>query len=339
MDPFTHAAFGAISARLLPFAKRHKPSWILAGMAAVSPDLDLMIPYQGNIFEKQALHRFFTHTLLLLPIEACALSWAFGYLTAGISFQKRYALACLGIFSHIFLDVLTSGGLPFLWPFTYHRFSADLLPMVDFVFFGILLLTFSSMWRDKRFWSRAGGLFACVYLMLAGVQKERAIYCQQELACQRHHQVEASYVLPSPGNILLWRSIYEHQGSYYVDGMRLGLSPVVCTGGSLRKATLETTGARKGTVCFYSCSIFFWMARGCVAVVEPGVYANLCYSLLPQATDLVLVMEVKRGTTPSGATWETCFPQFDANLWKARLQRDGRAFFRLLWSGELLEKP
>jgi inner membrane protein len=305
----------------------------LASIAAVFPDLDLLIPYRGGPIEKQALHRFFTHTLLLLPFEALLLSWAFRYLLRNETLDKvqRYALALLGLLSHVFLDFLTSGGLPFLWPLTTHRFALDILPIVDPLFSFLLFFLFFSLWRDKSVGKWVSGSLALAYGILAGIQHERALECQQALWQQRHHMAQRAYILPSPGNILLWRSIYAYKGDYYVDGFRLGSAPTFYTGHRAPRITLEEMAPQQGTEFYKACSLFFWIGRDCIARLAPGVYANLCYSFLPHTSTLVAMMVVQEESIGiTGKSIRMLIPQ----NWRERLQKEGRLFWEMLWNGE-----
>ena len=55
------------------------------------------------------------------------------------------------------------------------------------------------------------------------MQHERAASTARELAQQRGHNIERLIVKPTIGNLILWRSVYESEGMYHVDAVRVGL--------------------------------------------------------------------------------------------------------------------
>jgi inner membrane protein len=328
MDPVTHALFGAVSTRFLLSIKTKRAAWVIAGISAITPDLDLLIPCSGSPMEKASLHRYYTHALTVFPFEALLLMWLFKKLyKENLKSLYVYMLALFGLCSHVFLDVLTSSGLPFLWPFTRYRFSLEVLPIIDPCFSSFLLIAFIGIWRNKRFLGILGTCLALTYGFLAEVQHERAAHQQYELCAQRGHVAERTYVMPSFGNILLWRSIYEYQGHYYVDGVRLGVTTTVYPGDCFVKASLEDFFAYRGTTFYKECALFFWMMRGCVAISSDGGLSGLCHSLLPHTSDLVSTIYIAK-EKPSDVT-PKIYPK-PKTEWRARLQRDGLTFLHLL---------
>jgi inner membrane protein len=328
MDPVTHALFGAVSARFLLPSKTKRTAWAIVGISAIAPDLDLLIPCSGGAIEKASLHRYYTHALTVFPFEALLLMWFFkGLYKENLRSLYVYMLALLGLCSHVFLDVLTSSGLSFLWPFTHYRFSLEVLPIIDPCFSVFLLIAFIGIWRSKRFLCIFGACLALIYGLLAEIQHERAACLQYELCAQRGHVAERTYVMPSPGSVLLWRSIYEYQGHYYVDGMRLGITTTVYPGDRFIKASLEDFAAYRGTAFFKECALFFWMTRECVAISADGELAGLCHSLLPHKSDLVSTIYIAKEKSSNAIPKIYSKPKTG---WGARLQRDGLDFLRLL---------
>lgn len=74
---------------------------------------------------------------------------------------------------------------------------------------------------------RGAAVFALAYLLLGGVQNFRASRVQMALAGERGHAGTKAMAMattkPSIGNLLLWRSIYRHEGRFYLDAIRVGL--------------------------------------------------------------------------------------------------------------------
>ncbi|MDR2412339.1 MAG: metal-dependent hydrolase [Holosporales bacterium] len=267
MDPLTHAVFGAVTVSYLPFARRNRTAWALAGIAAAFPDLDHAIPYHGSHFERHALHRFFTHTLFLAFIEALFLAWVFRYLSSEKTLDRsqRYTIAFFALLSHIFLDFSTTSGLPLLWPFTSYRFALDIFPILDPLFLGALCLMCLGLWIDKRVIKRIGSTFLLAYVLVAGIQRTRAIAHQDILWQQRHHNAQRAFILPMMGSLLRWRSIYEHEKCYYVDDFRLGWTCTPHESDCFPKVTLEDVAPKKGTEFYKAEKLYFWTSRDCVA--------------------------------------------------------------------------
>jgi inner membrane protein len=58
--------------------------------------------------------------------------------------------------------------------------------------------------------------------MLGVWQHNRVFDIATELALQRGHSVDRLLVKPTMANLILWRSVYESNGTFYVDGIRVG---------------------------------------------------------------------------------------------------------------------
>lgn len=82
-----------------------------------------------------------------------------------------------------------------------------------------------------------GLIFAGVYLLVGYMQLQRAEFMTLAIAQSRHHEIERMLVKPTLGNLILWRSIYEHDGRFYVDAVRVGFfsEPLVYSGESVEK--------------------------------------------------------------------------------------------------------
>ena len=78
MDTLTHALSGALLARATASnhaPPRSLPRRIAAGfLACAAPDLDFVVGFAGPV-AYIANHRGVTHSLILLPLWALALSW------------------------------------------------------------------------------------------------------------------------------------------------------------------------------------------------------------------------------------------------------------------------
>lgn len=234
MDPLTHGLLGAAAAATL-LGKHHTRAVLLAGfIGGVMPDIDVLIkssdPLVGLVY-----HRHFTHSIFLAPVIG-ALA-----VTPLLLLQRFRRIAPLviaagvtGCFTHGILDALTSYGTLLFWPLSNSRISLDVLPIVD-IFFTLVLLAglVAAAILRAPLPARIAFSIAVVYTLAGFVMNSRALAAQSILAESRGHTPEVGRALPSPGSLVLWRSIYRHEGMIYMD--------------DVRTPWLSTTLAREGT--------------------------------------------------------------------------------------------
>src|SRR5258706_13716229 len=111
MDTLTHALSGALLARASASKDappRSLPRWIAAGFfACAAPDLDFVASFGGPV-SYLLNHRGVTHSLILLPLWALALSWLLAKIVrepdgkgATPGWRALYSLTPLSIRPHI----------------------------------------------------------------------------------------------------------------------------------------------------------------------------------------------------------------------------------------------
>jgi inner membrane protein len=133
------------------------------------------------------------------------------------------------------------------------------------------------------------------------VQNGRTMRLQGELAASRGHEViERATVKPTIGNQVLWRSIYEYEGRYYVDGIRTGLlgEPVIYEGVAVPVLTLEELMEElpPESVLAGDLARFDHFSDGYLAwhPEEAGVIGDLRYGALPQSVNPMWGIRVDR---------------------------------------------
>ena len=225
MDIVTQGLLGGSLA--LAFAKP-KHSRMAAGIgfaAALLADADVLIKSSSDPLLQIEFHRHFSHALAFIPIGALIASlllWA--PLRKRLEFNWIYLYAMLGYATAGLLDACTSYGTHLLWPFSDERFAWSIIAIIDPVFSLILLAAL--IFACKNFQpptARAGIVFAGAYLLFGFLQHHGAQQQALELAQQRGHEVNRLIVKPTMGNLVLWRSIYETDGSFHIDALRVGL--------------------------------------------------------------------------------------------------------------------
>ena len=200
---------------------------LAAGIGAAAGlllDADALIQSGGDALLVLDYHRHFTHALAFVPVGALVaalLLWPL--LRRRIGFGSLYAFCFAGYLPHPLLDACTSYGTHLWWPFSERREAWNLIAVVDPLF--TLLLAAPLFLYLRRADSRAlrwGLLLGACYFGLSVVQQQRGEAAVLALAQARGHRATEVSVKPSMANLLLWRSLYMHDGRVQVDAFHLG---------------------------------------------------------------------------------------------------------------------
>ncbi len=225
MDLLTQGLLGAALAQTAAPTHEVRRATGIGFFAGLLADADILIRSASDPLLNLEFHRHFTHSLFFIPFGALLASlllWPF--LRKRLGFVKIYLYALLGFSLSGFLDACTSYGTLLLWPLSSERIAFNIISIIDPVFTCTLILGLLIAWRgQKPSAARIALTVAGLYLILGFVQQQRATAVVEDLIATRGHQAERILVKPTLGNILLWRSLYEHKGKIYVDAVRVGL--------------------------------------------------------------------------------------------------------------------
>lgn len=218
LDPFTHGALGAACAQLFLFKKDKKNAWIVGGLAAMAPDLDVFIRSAQDPMLALLYHRYFTHSLIFIPIGALIVSLV---LMVFKRFRNQwhltYLAAFIGYATHGVLDACTNYGTVLLWPFSLQRISWDTISIVDpfFTFPLILGLVWSRQFNQRK--AIAVGLGVSILFMgFNMVQQQRAIETMKRYAAQQGWVINHWRVFPKLASSLFWRGLIQSQNTLRV---------------------------------------------------------------------------------------------------------------------------
>ncbi len=183
MDTLTHALSGALLARAtapeqtdehaLPLGRRV----FLGFVAAALPDLDFVMGQFGTV-TYLLHHRGVTHSLILLPLWALALSSICWLLyRRDRSWRAYFGVFALGIGIHIAGDWITSFGTMVFSPFSDVRVGIGTTFIIDLWFTAIIVagLAAALIWRASRVPALAGLAALCGYVAYQGVLQQRAV--------------------------------------------------------------------------------------------------------------------------------------------------------------------
>ncbi|MDA0239420.1 MAG: metal-dependent hydrolase [Proteobacteria bacterium] len=240
MDPLTQAALGAAvpQSTSTKWTRRRKYQVAIAGflgmVGGMAADLDVLISSNTDPLLFLTYHRQFTHSLIFIPfgglIMALSLHWIVGRRWR-LEFWQTVLLCSLGYGTHALLDTATSFGTMLLWPFVETRYSWNIISIVDPLFtLPLVILVVMAAVRNNPRLARIGLVWALLYLGAGWWQHQGAREIAANLAASRGHAPIRFEIKPSFENILVWKSVYEVDGKFFIDAMRVGISPKLYEG-------------------------------------------------------------------------------------------------------------
>lgn len=289
MDPLTQGLLGAAAAQVCFSRQLGRSACVVGLIGGMTADLDVFYPAKDSL-EALVIHRHASHSLLLIPLFALLTFLPLMLLKRFREKWKYVAGAVLVSYStHGLLDASTAYGTVLLWPASNMRVAWDLIAIIDPVFtFTLSGGVVVSTWRVS--YKPAGvALVVCgLYFGLSSIQHERVAGIQAALAERRGHTIERRRVVPTLGNILVWRSVYEYDGRYYADGVRAGLGKIeVKEGESIAKfdASRLDCGTPACALLLKRYREYEWFADGYTVVTEekPLVIGDVRYGVAPES--------------------------------------------------------
>lgn len=236
MDTITHALMGAQAALAIPTAEvpgqrlSTRERLLLGAVAGAFPDVDFLGFLVHPLRFLAQWHQGPTHSLLLLP--------AWGALLAGLfclvarrrdAWREALAVSCLGVASHIALDLITVYGTRIFYPGSERRFSLGTSFLVDPLLSGIvvsglaLALFLAPQWRSRG--ALAGMALLCAYVGVQAVLKQRALELGNESLRAAGFQAQGVDALPQPFSPFNWKLIARADMDYRVAHVNLAGHP------------------------------------------------------------------------------------------------------------------
>lgn len=242
MDPLTQGAIGAAVPQATRSAANVRVAGLLGFLSGMTADLDILIRSSEDQLLFLEYHRQFTHSLIFIPLGgllcAVALHWLLGARWK-LTYAQTWLYCTLGFATHALLDTATSYGTMLLWPFSDERFSWSIIPVVDPLFtLPIIALVIASSVSQRPLFARLGLAWGALYLSLGVMQHTAAHNMAEQIAADRGHAPVRIVIKPSFANILVWRTVYETSDRFYVDAVRVGISPKTYPGASIEKLDL-----------------------------------------------------------------------------------------------------
>jgi inner membrane protein len=238
MDLLTQGLVGSALAQSFSESKAQCRAALCGTLAGMAPDLDALIRSPDDPLLNLEYHRHFSHSLAFIPLGALIVALLIWLASrTRWPFRQTYAACLLGYGSHGLLDACTSYGTYLFWPFSSQSVSWNLVSIIDPLFtLPLFILTILAVWRRRGWMARLAAIYCLGYLLLAAGQHRRAGAAQSELIIQRNHDSATSIIKPSIGNVFLHRSVYLHDGRYYVDAIHVfpGVPAKIYPGGGIK---------------------------------------------------------------------------------------------------------
>ena len=236
MDPLSQGTVGAAFAQSTANKNNIFKIGVIGFLAGLAPDLDVLIRSSDDPILFLEYHRQFTHSLFFIPFGSLIVALLiFPLLKRSMDFKTVYLASLLGYATHGLLDACTSYGTQLFWPFSNERVTWNNISIIDPIFtIPVLVLLGTAIKTKKKIFSFFAIGWITFYLSLGFVQYERTLSTAIELAHSRGHNAERMTLKPSFGNLILWKSIYQHEEKFYVDAIRTVRSSTWCSGENIR---------------------------------------------------------------------------------------------------------
>ena len=327
MDPISQATVGAAFAQSSASKNNIIRIGFIGFLAGLAPDLDVLIRSSDDPILFLEYHRQFSHSLFFIPFGSLFVAlFLFPFFKGSMSMKTVYVASFLGYATHGLLDACTSYGTQLFWPFSDERVTWNNISIVDplFTLPIAVLLVIAIITRRKMFSFIAIG-WIVFYLSLGFVQYERTLSAAMQLADSRGHNSERLTLKPSFGNLILWKSIYEHDGIYFVDAIRTVYSSTWCSGESIRKFDYQyhLPNLDRSSQQAIDIERFRWFSQDYLGYDEKNsLVTDIRYSMLPnQIAPMWGIVIDKNQNMDEHASWWTgrSLDQNQLDLFKAML--------------------
>ena len=310
MDPLSQGTVGAALAQSSASKKNIFKISVIGFLAGLAPDLDVLIQSSTDPILSLEYHRQFSHSLFFIPFGALIVALLiFPLVKKSMNLKTVYIASFLGYATHGLLDACTSYGTLLFWPFSNERVTWNNISIIDPLFtIPALILAVTAIKTKKRIFSFFSIGWIIFYLSLGLVQYERALSAANDLAKSRGHNPERLTLKPSFGNLILWKSIYQHEQTFYVDAIRTVRSSTVCLGESIEIFDYQQhlSGLDKESQQARDVERFRWFSQDYLGFdEEKNLVTDVRYSMLPNKIQPMwgLIIDDQRDTNAHAIWW------------------------------------
>ncbi len=225
MDSLTQVVLGGAVGEACLGRKVGNKAVLWGAVAGTIPDLDVLANFFISGAAEQAhFHRGPSHSLVFSLVVAPLLGAMIARIhrKEGLGVKPWAWLSFLGLVTHPLLDIFTTWGTEFLWPFYGDRIALNSIFVIDPGYtlpFLVCLLIVLFMRRNnprRRIVNWIGIGWSCLYLTFSLVQKARARDAFEAEFAKRSLKVEQFMTKPTPLNIFLWGAVAKTPEGFYL---------------------------------------------------------------------------------------------------------------------------
>jgi inner membrane protein len=226
MDNITHSLTGALTAKFIesrPTAPEEKAGlrrtffWLFV-ITANLPDIDVVFGLMTDPVTSIRHHRAITHSVLFAPVLALLPALLFYFFSKVKNIKLLWLVSLLGIFLHIFFDLLTSFGTRIMLPISETRYSLDWFFIID-PFFTLMITAFllAGKWIPaRRSLIMTLGIVAMVtYVLVAAFNHSMASIRIAEAARKEGVSWTRISALPQPLSLFRWQGLVQTEDTVY----------------------------------------------------------------------------------------------------------------------------
>jgi inner membrane protein len=222
MDSLTQVVLGGAVGYAVLGNKVGRKAAIYGAILGTLPDLDVFLPYGGEV-EAFTYHRGFSHSVLVHLLISPLIVWLITSCHKSTKLYKKrwFWLVFLCLSTHGILDGFTVYGTQLLWPITEYPFAVSNLFIIDPIYTLPLLIAFIVILLPKVKPKSASKMnifaiaFSSLYVCWSLAAK---VYIDDKVAIALNdRQIKANHYLstPAPLSTLLWRILVMSDGQYY----------------------------------------------------------------------------------------------------------------------------
>jgi inner membrane protein len=217
LDTITHGLIGALASRSGFYQRTGMVSTVAFTVGAVFPDVDILASLLGPDLTLR-YHRGMTHSVVATPIFALFLAALIYRFSSFKNLRTLTLMVAIGIYSHIFFDLITSYGTVVFDPISVKRYSWNLVFILD-PFVTIPVLVGVILCRKKKEAalrvSSAVFLFLALYLLFCFYCRELNSERVNGFAKVHSLDVLRSSVYPRPLGPFFWMGVVETGDAFY----------------------------------------------------------------------------------------------------------------------------
>lgn len=223
MDSLTQIVLGAAVGEAALGKKIGSRAMLWGAIAGTIPDLDVLLRFVTDEITATEMHRGFSHSLVFSILASPALAWVAHRIHQRKRPEATYKnwvwLFFLALVTHPLLDMHTTWGTQFFWPFevkiTYNNiFVVDPLYTIPFLICLVVAMVHKRTNPKRRFYNNLGLIISTTYMALTFVFKAFGYHAVDDSLAKQGIDFVEIETKPTPFNTILWDAHVETEDGY-----------------------------------------------------------------------------------------------------------------------------